>query len=226
MFKKRDFQMANKSELNHIKFFNTAESRLYIEDSSRKTDSVFNQVYDNFFYELNESLQSSKITTQEIKNNQGNNIYAFVGERGTGKTSCMLSVATMLNENENKPISSNGEFKECKFEVLPSIDPSFFDANTNILDIFLGQLFSSFKKKYENDQNDIKSGEKQDVLSAFESVKNTLSFMNSKKCEQGNYISECDNVDRLMNLSASVDLANSIGELINQYLKVNKKTIP
>lgn len=64
-----------------------------------------------------------------------NNIISFLGDRGAGKTSCMLSTANILKSNESN--------KELYF--LQVIDPSFFDESHNILDLFIGELYKRFK---------------------------------------------------------------------------------
>ena len=202
-----------------FKFYHNAEIRLYLEDARQKDDSIFRSVYRSFFKELEGRLldrqkDSSNKRVSELQNNL-NNIFAFIGERGTGKTSCMLSVARMLEENTETPVVDRGQ---TSFKVLDSTDPSFFDETTNILDIFLGHLFNDFKEKWEkSNQDNIR--EKNDLLESFEKVKQTISCMDSKKRSKSNCISSEDNVDRLLDLGASVNLAKDIQNLIQQYLK-------
>ena len=199
---------------NEFKFFHNAETKLYIECANEKNDSIFNSIYNAFFSELKEKLIDIKNDDKESRNNL-NNIFAFVGERGAGKTSCMQSIAKMLDENQREPVLG---VDKTKFSVLESIDPSFFDETTNILDIILGRLFSMFKAKWESgNQNQII--EKNDLLESFEKVKQTISFMSAKKLGNGNLLCEEDNVDRLLNLGASVNLKKDIQELIQRYLK-------
>lgn len=69
-----------------------------------------------------------------------NNIISFLGDRGSGKTSCMLSVANILREEEGN--------KDLYF--LQVIDPSFFDEAHNILDLFIGELYKRFKHEAAN----------------------------------------------------------------------------
>lgn len=207
----------NAQNTNTFKFFHNAETRLYIESVKEKENSIFSDVYRAFFNELNEKLADiSDKKDVELRNNL-NNIFAFVGDRGSGKTSCMLSVAKMMAENEKKPIPEFGENKT-EFCVLESIDPSFFDEYTNILDIVLGRMFSDFRKKWEDgSQNRI--NEKNQLLESFEIVKRTISQMNAKKNKDEKFLCEEDNVERLINLGASVNLKSDIYKLIQNYLK-------
>lgn len=212
---------------NTFKFFHNAETRLYIEGVKEKEESIFSDVYRAFFTELNDKLPDIRRdkfdkSDAELRNNL-NNIFAFVGDRGSGKTSCMLSVAKMLEENEKKPVP---EFEKNKMEfcVLETIDPSFFDEYTNILDIVLGRMFRDFRKKWEDGDQDC-INERDQLLESFEIVKRTISQMNAKKNKDESFLSEEDNVERLINLSASVSLKCDIYKLIQTYLKFFDKKI-
>ena len=208
---------------NTFKFYHNDETRLYIESAKEKNSSIFRGVYNSFFDGFEKRLLERKKDDSEKRGkepqNNHNNIFAFIGERGTGKTSCMLSAAKMLKENVDNPVVNRGE---TSFKVLESTDPSFFDETTNILDIFLGHLFDDFKTKWEkSNQDDI--NEKNDLLESFEKVKQTISCMDFKKRSKSNCISSEDNVDKLLNLSASVNLAKDIQGLIQKYLKFVKR---
>jgi hypothetical protein len=216
----------NAQNTNTFKFFHNAETRLYIEGVKEKENSIFSDVYRAFFTELNDKLADIFDEKDvELRNNL-NNIFAFVGDRGSGKTSCMLSVAKMMEENGENGQCKIPELKgdKIKFSVLESIDPSFFDDRTNILDIVLGRLFSTFKKEWDSGNRDCIS-KKNELLESFEKVKQSISNINVKKHENGNYICEEDNVDKLINLGASVNLKKDIQELIQRYLGFFEKKV-
>ena len=209
-----------------FKFYIGDESRVVIEDSERKNESIFGEVYARAFDALdgllgnidvdkggkdsdNEGLNYKKGVIQ--KATPRNNIFAFVGDRGTGKSSCMMSFAKMLQENKQTLSNIQGK----KFEVLESTDPSFFTETKNIVEIFIGRLFSRFKDEVEDRQNVQldKENEKNHVFEAFEHVKETLTCMNKKElCDE-------DTIEQLLGLSASVELQESIHELVRLFLK-------
>lgn len=209
-----------------FKFYIGDESRVVIEDSEKMDESIFGEVYAQAFNALDDLLGNIKndksvkgSDEDELsykksviqKDTPRNNIFAFVGDRGTGKTSCMMSFAKMLQEN--KQTLSN--IQEKKFEVLESTDPSFFTETKNIVEIFVGRLFSRFKDEVEDRQNVKldKENEKNEVFEAFEHVKESLTRMNKKElCDE-------DTVEQLMGLGASVELQESIHELIRLFLK-------
>lgn len=218
--------MPNTKHNGTIKYYYKAESNIYVENRDESKDSVFSTIYESFFQELQDYIAITNNSGNNFGQKPKNNIFAFIGERGAGKTSCMYSITHMLNKNENDLIYENEVFAKQKFAVLPSIDPSFFDKNTNILDVFLGQIFSDFKKDVESgNENKTTLSQKQDILEKFEIVKNTISYMNQRKYSDGNCLSESDNVEKLIDLSASVNLESSINKLISAYLNIKQKNI-
>lgn len=194
------------------------ETRIVVEDGEKKDRSIFKEVYDKFFDELTRNLPNIVGECNNDVDKLTNNIFAFVGERGAGKTSCMMSVASMLRDNDKKPVLNRN--LDYSFEVLAPTDPSFFSNNKNIIDVFLGRLFVQFKRRIENGSN-IDRSKKDNLLNAFEEVKQTLSFMGKDTC-----IDEDSNIDSLLGLSATAELTQAIQKLIDEYLAfVGKKVL-
>ena len=79
-----------------------------------------------------------------------NNVIAFCGERGSGKSSAMLSFINALrqvgkNDDEfdfSNPVRNNN------WDSKVIIDPSAFDGVHNIVDIVLAHIFQSFNDAY------------------------------------------------------------------------------
>jgi hypothetical protein len=213
-----------------FKFYIGDESRVVIEDSEMMDGSIFEEAYVQAFNALDGLLGNIDVDKGgAVSDNEGlnykkgviqkatprNNIFAFIGDRGTGKSSCMMSFAKMLQENKQ----TMPNIQKKKFEVLESTDPSFFTETKNIVEIFIGRLFSRFKEEVEDRQNIKldKENEKNCVFEAFEHVKETLTCMNKKElCDE-------DTVEQLMGLSSSVELQESIHELVRLFLKYVRK---
>ena len=71
-----------------------------------------------------------------------NNIIAFCGERGEGKSSVMMTFVNAIYHNSNKEILLNCKNVESTYFVEPIlIDPSLFDDVHNVLDIVLAKIF-------------------------------------------------------------------------------------
>lgn len=81
-----------------------------------------------------------------------NNIIAFCGERGEGKSSVMMSfVNAVYNDSENEIFKNCTNLKNACFVEPVLIDPSFFDDVHNVLGIVLAKIFRKYYECYEND---------------------------------------------------------------------------
>ena len=97
---------------------------------------------------INIEAERVKCYSKEVFNNTRNNIVAFIGERGAGKTSCLQ---TMYNGLCN--IACLKELY-CIFDrKLPIIDPSYFNEHSNILEIVIAQMFLVFKNELQCSNN-------------------------------------------------------------------------
>ena len=112
----------------HLYFNIGQESRPVIEKLTKQNvkESLFSEQYKNAFDSLSSYLKVSR-TKDDEENEPFNNIFAFIGERGAGKTSCMLSVANELTgKSGNSFLDNYQEVKNLTFHKLSMIDPSFF----------------------------------------------------------------------------------------------------
>ncbi|MCQ2360149.1 MAG: hypothetical protein MJ009_01535, partial [Paludibacteraceae bacterium] len=153
-----------------------------------------------------------------------NNIFAFIGERGTGKTSCMKSVADMLYQYR-KSTNKNG----CeKFLKIDPIDPTTFNDNTNLMQVVIGVMFEKFKDKVANSDNlpnnadrDTYEKNKQNLLKAFQDVKECIKYISNPKllnCED-------DDISQLAGMASVSKLNDKIGKLADKYLEFFDKNI-
>lgn len=203
-----------------IKFILGEESRPKIEAYNDINGSLFKDQYNKAFEEIAKYIQSVNEDPNGQNTENINNIFAFIGERGSGKTSCMLSVDKMLI-NENKLFSNNKSnlIADYKFVSIDLIDPSFFDDTHNILDIVIAKLFKSFNenlkaKTHDNAKHD-KLYLKQDLLKNFQETNESLrNLLKGKKHEDFE-----GTLEQLASLAAAVDLKNNIKELVDSYLK-------
>ena len=216
-----------------INFYLGDESRLVIEDFKSKKESLFKDSYDKALDVIYDFIQDSKKNKSEVDKDGAsvffrqtadsvkNNVVAFLGDRGTGKTSCMLSVANMLRKINSCENDERGEkiksLCEKGFEILETIDPSFFDEKANVLEVVLGRLFSNFRKKVDDGYTQgfkEKERKKNELFKTFQEVKECLTHMNADKC-----VCEEDTAEGLLKLTASVDMRNSIENLVEDYLE-------
>lgn len=65
------------------------------------------------------------------------NIIAFSGERGQGKTSTMVSFSKAMSNHDLR----DSIFTGCAFEVLPPIDPTIMEETQSILGVILSRMY-------------------------------------------------------------------------------------
>lgn len=188
--------------MSNIRFFKGEENGIVIEKDGNK-DSIFAEQYTKAFKLIKDLLSHPSENTL--------NIVTFCGERGEGKTSCMLSVREQLDK----------EFNEYSFYKLPIIDPAFFDEEHNIIQLMLGQMYRAFEKSYNigngEDLNQIK--EVESLAQSFQRAKYCLSQL--KQPRERIY----DPMEDLNSLAAAEDLKESIRILIKEFLNFYKKSV-
>lgn len=167
------------------------------------------------------SLFSSQYTTAfgilkrlvEIPNSnqcypgQGNSrIIAFCGDRGAGKTSCMMSVRYAIENRDEEGIKgyleANGlKTDELNADILKPIDPSYFDESHNILELVLGQMYLHFKEKAKKKGDDpLVTGDLEKVMRCFDEVKRSLSLISDSPQRMFDKLEELENVSVAMSL--------------------------
>lgn len=186
----------------NIRFFKGEENGTIIENDDHEY-SIFSEQYIKAFKLITDLLNHPSENTP--------NIVAFCGERGEGKTSCMLSVREQLIN----------KFPDIPFYKLSIIDPAFFDEEHNVIQLMLGQMYHNFKEKCKDiDKNDPDNITKIETLAQrFQDAKYCLSQL--KQPRERIY----DPLEDLNSLAAAESLKESIGVLIKDFLEFYDKKI-
>lgn len=225
-----------------IVFRQGEENGIVIERENFKS-SIFVDQYQqaiDLFARLWERQKGFRQKTEDCKpkvygiDNQFSNIIAFCGDRGEGKTSSMISFATLLTDNNVRekakealayPLDNSGK------EILPSsneiewldvIDPSFFDEQHNLLELMLGQMYA--KASEIHDQSNGNQGnefayKRRKLMEQFQIVKNSIHLL---ECDEKLY----DSISEMSDLSASIQLKSDIQKLFKCYLDyISKKCL-
>ena len=182
-----------------LTFIDGEENRQIIETIQQRGNSIFKDQYahaDRIFSELLNDSDSRKY----------NNILAFCGERGTGKTSCMKSfIGQKIDTVDNSCFS------------LAPIDPSFFDESHNIVELVIGRMYAEVQNEGYG-YNDLV---RDDLLVLFNKVMIYLKYL-AKPDQKENYY---DGLQELEALSVGLSLQESIKKLFVLFLKYVKKKI-
>lgn len=174
-----------------LHFFRGDDNRVVIEEES--SNSIFADQY-----------AVAKCIIEDIVKSQGedkidvSNVVAFCGDRGTGKTSCMLSLQQQIKD---------------KFFVINRIDPSFFDDDHDIIDLVLGRLF----EEVCGNGTSVKENQRE-LLKKFAEVKCCLKDLGRSKSNI------YDAVEDVSIISAGLALRDKIWELFELILKGTSKS--
>lgn len=208
-----------------IVFVECDEDRVVIEKKDYET-SLFSSQYTTAFGILKRLIEIPNGDT--FFPGQGNSrIIAFCGDRGAGKTSCMMSVRYAIEHYEDEGIKeyleSNGlKTDELNVDMLNPIDPSYFDESHNILELVLGQMYLHFKirAKELKDADTLDTEALEEVKDCFDDVKRSLSLISDSPQRM------FDKLEELENLSVAMSLYERLKELFDAYLAfMGKKRI-
>ncbi len=189
------------------------ENRIVVEKITKETfnTSIFAEPYRYALDSLNSYFKSMPADYNErLKQEElwRNNIFAFMGDRGSGKTSCMQSIVQLLVDHSNFQ-EDNSVFKE-KFHKIDMVDPSFVDNDSNVVGVILASLYKQFVECHAAHKgNDTLRVE---LASHFTKVQHDFYRMMER-----NHVIE-DDLEALTSLSAAIDLKQSMLKLIDCFM--------
>lgn len=200
-----------------LKFKIGEENRIVLENIDKEVldNSIFSNQYKKSLYTLDSyfALQGGN-TGNSIED--ASNVFAFIGERGSGKTSCMMSVANLLESKvKTEVLKKYAHLEDTRFKILELIEPSFFDEYNNIISLVVSQIYTLFKN--ERNRNESYSDKEQQmkeriIVQCFDRIQRSLSqvidAVNNKP----------EDIDGLVNLAAAVNLRDDIHQLVAKIL--------
>lgn len=151
-----------------------------------------------------------------------NNIIAFCGNRGEGKSSAMMTFVNALYGTGDK---KEGIFSQCRnlekvdFAEPILIDPSMFDDVHNVLDIVLAKIFRNFSERYERDNQYADEVTRDRLVNQFQKVYRHVSLINNQKQMMDDEFDYEGNISKLSKLGASTNLKEELSDLIGMYLR-------
>lgn len=199
---------------NPLKFYLGDESHYIVEDYANVSSSIFAVQYKKALRVIDAYVDAINEDRNNTIEESRNNIIAFTGDRGTGKTSCMVSVLNMLDDHMEKRNNNKS------FAKVDIVDPSFFDENTNIIYLVVGKMFAAFRERVEKDREKSlgEDGIIHDLMDAFSKVLSHISMMGKAPLNEND-----TDIHQLGNLLVTVDLKKSLKDLVDFYLKYFKK---
>lgn len=191
---------------------------------SREMD-ISEDIFSEQYQQANDIKDNLILNCEMLKKDGGsqniwehlNNLIAFCGDRGQGKSSAMVQFTNSLRLDEN-------------IEVLETIDPTAMETVHDILDIVISRMFEQYRKdKEQADRGEDDSRMPLDrdrqlkMSSLFQKVhKNLAVLKNSDKFIESEYIYN-GSIQNLMDIADSMKLKQDVNILVEEYLKYRNK---
>lgn len=208
-----------------LKIIKGEEFKISIQKEIDQTDIFYDQ-YVNAAGMLdtivaNRNLEESGLWYQS---DSENNIIAFCGERGEGKSSAMISFVNAAYrgdaQREGSIFSGCDNVKKTYFAEPIVIDPSMLDSVHNVLDIVLATLYRKFQDKYEADNQCMERYQRESLLDQFQKVYRCISLINNQARMLDDEYDYEGNIGKLSKLGESTRLRREVEVLINRYLEI------
>lgn len=182
---------------------------------------------------IEQSNRIKGMPNQFYQNQEICNIISFIGGRGSGKTSAMLSFAGELQDfweskreeieskrKEINPYDFDVDWKiigEINFTCLECIDGSLLEKKEDIFKVVLAQMYSKFqaedRKTKSRDKN--YDYDRRELQIAFEQVYHGVCKLERNDWENWNEAS----ITNLKDLANSVKIKSEFSKLVTQYLE-------
>lgn len=188
------------------------ENRIVVEDINKDIikSSIFSEPYHYILNALDHYFDALPDNRDDyLKGNDIwiNNVFAFIGERGSGKTSCMRSIVHLLEDPRSSQLDNT--VLKSNFYALDMINPSFIDSESNIIGVILATLY----KKFLDYSHNVNESLKFKLAESFARVQHDFCRMMT------NSTIPDDDLEALSSLSAAIDLRTSMYELIDRFMK-------
>ena len=217
--------------------FRKGESSGLIIEKGNFDKSIFFDQYKQVFQIIDEILTGSSYDENlDITKNKVSNIVSFCGDRGEGKTSALMTVRNILQDNtilntakESGVLTYSNEHSINKnsFKVIKPIDPAFFDDKHNLIELLLGQMYADLIYNKDNaicGTNDGNCGEdhkeysyskiqlRNKLAQKFQDVRGSLT-----KLRKASNDSAYDKLEEIDDLAAASVLKEKIHNLLHCY---------
>ncbi|WP_433991435.1 hypothetical protein U8527_12360 [Kordia algicida OT-1] len=179
--------------------------------------SLFKEVYTKATKAVVEIISYSNTEdSKSISANDYNNVIAFAGERGTGKSSSMISFVDALVNEKNKSFFNN--YKELKLincASLDIVDPSLFRDKDTLLEIVISKMFAKFQYELKQKDSNLSEDDKRELIKRFQKVFDNLKTLNSEKSS----VYSGETIELLSALAYGTNLKITFNKLVKKYLE-------
>lgn len=200
------------------------------EEYQEFENSIFSLLYSRAAKQIEKIVLNNKLWVENGKSQKNtdferSNVISFVGKRGTGKTSAMLSLKDELEEYTKANKYSVGQsfdfFKEAymenvKFYTLDCIDVSVLEESENVFILVLANMFSKIQKRTQGENQKIKEYDNRLVFQKFGKIYEDYISINSSEQSMEGFSA----YERLRNAASSQRIRENFAELVKIYLNM------
>ncbi len=197
------------------------------------TQSLFSSVYKRAAQLTYESADNQRnlMYNKEVRD-QPNNIITFIGRRGTGKSSAMVSFMEGLKNNFDSK-DSDKRFKnelkeeayfkdEIRFIGLEWIDAALLEPGEDIFESILAKMFGEFmhRENRDYDRNSHRESDTKELYRRFESIYKMVMNLKVRNHNTSMSFERETALSNLRDIARSTDLRREFERLVNLYIKV------
>lgn len=201
------------------------EFKIHVNDKIERTD-IFYELYEKaakMLADIVDRKEDADIYGADrwYKTDYENNIIAFCGERGEGKSSVMVSFMKAICDRQTSGtiFDAYPAIRNTCFSEPIIIDPSLFDDVHNVLDIILATLYKKFRKRYEEKYQEISKMQREELLNQFQKVYRCISLINNQSQILDDEFDYEGSISKLSKLGESTTLRDEFKDLVEKYLK-------
>lgn len=205
-----------------ITIYTGDEYKLHIADErSNYNEDLFYETYKTAFKEVVKIISDNKSNCSKILE-MSNNIIAFCGERGQGKSSAMISFSRILENVHSDNIEKYfGEYtknlKNRTFFSIRRIDPTELENQQSILNVILSRIFFVFKEAIGTNRID-EFYEKNEILKLFQKCFKSVTLI-KEKTKSNSEAWFGDDLELLSSLGDNAEIKNNLSLLIDKFLR-------
>lgn len=194
--------------------------------------SLFNKIYERAFSLTCHSVETQiREKRQEGMHEQLDNIITFVGRRGVGKSSAMLSFMESLKGNADDRNQKDDFYKitegkqAVQFIGLEWIDASLIERGEDIFEMILAEMLSEFlawDRKNQNAGTELEY-EARELHQMFDNIYRKVLNLKKRSVASGDsYYSNESAISSLRELARSNELRKDFENLIQKYIRVRQ----
>lgn len=223
--------------MKDIQIIRGQEFKVQVRDTIDESDIFVDEyryaahLLEEILYASNQEMNAVVDKTAFTSNNHteyNNNIIAFCGERGDGKSSAMLTFIHAI-ENLNKADKCNlfhesSIVKKTRFVDKIHVDPSALDGVHSVLDLVVTNMFRHFKKECEKENRQVNVHQRDELIRCFQKVYSALSLKKDSKSILNEEFDDEGSIAKLSKLSESMRLKEYMSKLIGAYFEYMKSS--